>query len=150
MSGKPWKYPLETFFFKPQADGNARVTVRDALRRVIFHMDLDHREYFAVKELKETLGPLVVGLLNREEERKMDGVAVVDSGQVDSGQVVVGPMEASNSNGIGHNFDLPQWVKDVMGKTDAAKLRKIEKRHLKVIKKLTEKYEYTQMGEDIS
>ena len=56
---------MEVFVWGTQEDGNPRFTIRDCMKKTLFHIDLESREYWHVKKMKEQVIPLIVELMNR-------------------------------------------------------------------------------------
>lgn len=58
LDEKPWEPPVEVFIW------NNRISIRDKNRRNVFYMEIDGREYWKVRRLREKIAPLVAELLN--------------------------------------------------------------------------------------
>ena len=70
MSEKLWDGPVEMFVWGTQEDGNPRFTIRDRVKKTLFHIDLESREYWQVKRMREQIIPLIVELINRNSEKE--------------------------------------------------------------------------------
>jgi hypothetical protein len=62
MNQKLWEGPVEKFYW------NGRLSIRDAKKRVIFYLDIDTREYWAVKRLMEGIAPKLVEMMNQADQ----------------------------------------------------------------------------------
>lgn len=55
-----WDGPVELHFW------NGRLEVRDVKKKTMFYLELDTREYWTVKKLKDLIAPKIVEMMNRD------------------------------------------------------------------------------------
>ena len=141
---KEIKYPLEIFAWnKFDSEGNVRLEIRDADENTVFFVSMKGREMYEAKRFEEELVPLIVKVINRNANT-FDPMEA-RSKMPDPVTVPIVDQSLASENGKKHEwipagFYLNPKVLEEIGKTDKAKVDKIEKRHRKIVAKMNEKY----------